>query len=127
MNVTRAFGVIGLATAAFARFADAASPAEESNARLLAQVEPRIRSICETDEFRMRSFRTTWLPDSSGYLKWETPEGACGPVSASEQEMPAGRHRRNSWRHGSFGTYCARIHGSVRFWAKTLAVAAVRI
>jgi dipeptidyl-peptidase-4 len=60
----------------------AARPAEESMARLLSQVEPRIKAIYETDEFRMRSFGATWLPDGSGYLKLETPEGASGPEIA---------------------------------------------
>ena len=46
-----------LVAAALARPAQAASPAAEASARLLAQVEPRIKAIYETDEFRMRSFR----------------------------------------------------------------------
>ena len=65
-----------LAAASFARSTPAASPATQASARLLAQVEPRIKAIYETDEFRMRSFRGTWLPDGSGYLKLETPNGA---------------------------------------------------
>jgi dipeptidyl-peptidase 4 len=56
----------------------AASPAAEASARLLAQAEPRIKAIYETDEFHMRSFGATWLPDGSGYLKLETPDGASG-------------------------------------------------
>ncbi|MCX6877276.1 MAG: prolyl oligopeptidase family serine peptidase [Verrucomicrobia bacterium] len=78
MNSAKAFGVIGLVSAALARQAHAASPAAEETARLLAQVEPRIKAIYETDEFRMRSFEATWLPDGSGYLKLETPDGAAG-------------------------------------------------
>lgn len=54
----------------------------ESMARLLSQVEPRIKAIYEPDEFRVRSFDATWLPDSSGYLKLETSEGASGPEIA---------------------------------------------
>ena len=27
------------------------------------------KTIYEADEFRMRSFGATWLPDGSGYLK----------------------------------------------------------
>jgi len=65
-----------LVVASLARPARAASPAAEASARLLAQAEPRIKAIYETDEFRMRSFRATWLPDGSGYLKLETPDGA---------------------------------------------------
>ncbi len=72
-----------LVAAAFARSAAAASPAVEANARLLAQVEPRIKAIYETNEFAMRSFRATWLPDGSGYLRLETPAGASGAEIAS--------------------------------------------
>jgi len=54
----------------------AASPATEATTRLLDTVEPRIRALEETDEFRVRSFDATWLPDGSGYLKLETPPGA---------------------------------------------------
>ena len=53
-----------------------ASTSAEESARLLAQIEPRIKAIYETDEFRMRSFGATWLPDGSGYLKLETPAGS---------------------------------------------------
>ena len=72
-----------LLSAALARPAHAASPAAEASARLLAQVEPRIKAIYETDEFRMHSFAATWLPDGSGYLKLETPAGAAGAEIAS--------------------------------------------
>ena len=67
-----------LLAASFARPAQAASPAAEASARFLAQVEPRIKAIYETNEFAMRSFRATWLPDGSGYLKLETPAGGSG-------------------------------------------------
>jgi dipeptidyl-peptidase 4 len=67
-----------LTVATLALQAHAASPAAEERARLLAQVEPRIKAIYETDEFRMRSFRGTWLPDGSGYLRLETPARASG-------------------------------------------------
>ena len=53
-----------------------AGPVVEASARLLAQVEPRIKAIYETGEFRLRSFDATWLPDGSGYLKLETPNGS---------------------------------------------------
>ena len=49
---------------------------------MLAQVEPRIKAIYETNEFTMRSFTATWLPDGSGYLKLETPAGAAVPEVA---------------------------------------------
>ena len=67
-----------LVVAAFAQAATAASPAAEETKRLLAQVEPQIKAIYETNEYAMRSFEATWLPDSSGYLKLETPDGAAG-------------------------------------------------
>ena len=60
----------------FARPAHAASTAAEASARLLAQVEPRFKAIYETNEFAMRSFHATWLPDGSAYLRLETPDGA---------------------------------------------------
>ena len=67
-----------LVVAAFARSVPAASPVTEETKRLLAQVEPRIKAIYETNEFATRSFEATWLPDGSGYLKLETPAGAAG-------------------------------------------------
>ena len=67
-----------LVAAAFARPVPAASPAAEDTNRLLVQVEPRIRAIYETREFATRACEATWLPDGSGYLKLETPEGAAG-------------------------------------------------
>ena len=67
-----------LLAAAFVLPSRVASPAAEASARLLAQAEPRLKAIYETDEFRMRSFRATWLPDGSGYLKLETPAGVAG-------------------------------------------------
>lgn len=54
----------------------AASPATAATARLLDEVEPRIRALVEADEFRVRSFDATWLPDGSGYVELETPAGA---------------------------------------------------
>ena len=78
MNSAKAFGVIGLVAASLARPAQAASPAAEASARLLQQIEPRIKAIYETNEFAMRSFGATWLPDGSGYLRLETPAGASG-------------------------------------------------
>ena len=67
-----------LLSAALVRPVQATSPAAEESARLLAQVEPRIKAIYETKEFAMRAFAATWLPDGSGYLKLETPSGAAG-------------------------------------------------
>jgi dipeptidyl-peptidase 4 len=55
-----------------------AKVSEKEEARLLAQIEPRIRAIYGTNEFALRSFSATWLPDGSGYLKLETPAGASG-------------------------------------------------
>ena len=66
--------------------------AAESMARLLSQVEPRIKAIYETDEFRMRSFGATWLPDSSGYLKLETTDGESGPEIA-HYDAASGKRR----------------------------------
>ena len=54
----------------------ASQPRGGRTARLLAQIEPRIKAIYERDEFAIRSFTATWLPDGSGYLKLETPAGA---------------------------------------------------
>ena len=65
-----------LVAASFTRPTQGASPSPEDGDRLLAQIEPRIKAIYETTEFAMRSFRAIWLPDSSGYLKLETPAGA---------------------------------------------------
>lgn len=56
--------------------------ADESAARLLAEVEPRIKAITEADEFQAKSFEATWHPDGSSYLKLETPDGAAGPEIA---------------------------------------------
>ncbi len=78
MNSVKAIGVIGLVVASFARPVPAASPTAETGTRLLAQAEPRIKAIYETNEFRLRSFSATWLPDGSGDLKLETPDGAAG-------------------------------------------------
>ncbi len=52
-----------LAAASLARPAHAASPAAEPNARLLALVAPRIKAICEANEFAVRCFTATWSPD----------------------------------------------------------------
>jgi len=65
-----------LVAVSFARLAHAASTSAEGTARLLAQIEPRFKAIYERDEFAIRSFTATWLPDGSGYLKLETPAGA---------------------------------------------------
>jgi len=67
-----------LGAASFIQPAQAGSTSVEESARLLAQVEPRIKAIYEKDEFRMRSFGATWLPDGSAYLRMETPAGASG-------------------------------------------------
>jgi dipeptidyl-peptidase-4 len=72
-----------LLAASFARWAQAAGAPAEENARRLAQIEPRIKAIYETNEFAVRSFTATWLPDGSGYLKLETPAGASGTEIAS--------------------------------------------
>ena len=45
-----------LVAASFARPAQAAGTPAEENARLLAQIEPRIKAIYERDEFAIRSF-----------------------------------------------------------------------
>jgi dipeptidyl-peptidase-4 len=73
MHSAKAFGIIGLVAASFSLPVQAGSTSAEENARLLAQVEPRIKAIYEKGEFRMRFFHATWLPDGSGYLKLETP------------------------------------------------------
>ncbi|MDX1964046.1 MAG: DPP IV N-terminal domain-containing protein [Pirellulales bacterium] len=82
MNSATAFGVIGLVAASIALPGQAANPVAEANARMLAQAETRLMSIYNSDEYHMRSFDATWLPDGSGYLKLETPEGQSGPEIA---------------------------------------------
>ncbi|MGA2498470.1 MAG: DPP IV N-terminal domain-containing protein [Tepidisphaeraceae bacterium] len=72
-----------LVATSFTRPAQAAGTSAEESARLLAQIEPRIKAIYEANEFAMRTFRATWLPDGSGYLKLETPAGATGTEVAS--------------------------------------------
>ncbi len=72
-----------LVATSFARPAQAAGTSAEENARLLAQIEPRVKAIYETNQFAVRSFGATWLPDGSGYLKLETPAGASGAEIAS--------------------------------------------
>lgn len=67
-----------LVAALFSRPARAADAEAETSARLLAQVEPRIKAIYEKKEYAMRPFVATWLPDGSGYLKLETPAGTAG-------------------------------------------------
>ena len=82
-GVTFQCALVFLVAASFTRSAQAASPAAEASARLLAQIEPRIKAIYETNEFAMRSFQATWLPDGSAYLKLETPAGTSGAEIAS--------------------------------------------
>lgn len=72
-----------LMAASFARPAPAASTPAEDSARLLAQIEPRMKAVYETREYAMRAFGATWLPDDSGYLKLETSAGASGAEIAS--------------------------------------------
>jgi Tol biopolymer transport system component len=62
--------------------ARATGPAREANDELLAEIEPRLKAVHETDKFRMRGFSATSLPDNSGYLKLESPDGAPGPEIA---------------------------------------------
>ena len=97
-----------LVAASFSRPAQGASASPKDGDRLLAQIEPRIKAIYETNEFAMRSFRAIWLPDGSGYLKSETPAGASGAeivsydsangkravVVASEKLLVPGRPQR---------------------------------
>ena len=59
----------------------AGPPAGEETDRLLERIEPRLRALEEGEEFRVRSFDATWLPDGSGYLKLETPEGAAAEIA----------------------------------------------
>lgn len=56
----------------------AAAPAgaePAGSARLLAEVEPRIKAIYGAKEFAARPFEATWQPDGSGYLRLETEPG----------------------------------------------------
>ena len=81
--VTFRWAVTLLVSASFARPAPAAGTSTAESARLLAQVEPRIKAIYETKELAMRAFAAAWLPDGSGYLRLETPAGASGAEIAS--------------------------------------------
>lgn len=69
--------------ASFAGPVRAAGDSSIELGRLLARIEPQIKAIYETNEYAMRSFAATWLPDGSGYLKLETPAGASGAEIAS--------------------------------------------
>lgn len=82
---TKNLSGIGFALAAIAGgFSNvAAAPQVEESARLLAQIEPRIKAIYESDQFAVNTFAATWLPDGSGYLKLERPAGAVGEQIAS--------------------------------------------
>ncbi len=71
-----------LAAAALIMPVPAAGSPTEANVKLLAEIEPRLQAVYETGQFRMRGFSATWLPDGSGYLKLEEPEGAAGPEIA---------------------------------------------
>jgi len=70
-----------LVMASFAQLAYSASTPAAESARLLGEIEPRLRSLYEKNEFHTRSYTATWLPDGSGYLKQETPDGAPEIVS----------------------------------------------
>jgi hypothetical protein len=76
------FGFSFLAAATLLMSARATGPAREANDELLAEIEPRLKAVHETDKFRMRGFSATSLPDNSGYLKLESPDGAPGPEIA---------------------------------------------
>ena len=71
-----------LVAVSFARPAQAVCTSAEETARLLAQIEPRIKAIYERNEFAVRTFTATWLPDGLGYLRLETPVGATVPEIA---------------------------------------------
>ena len=71
-----------VAWAVLAQAARANITAEDS-ARLLAEAEPRLKAIYDTNDFAVRPFRATWLPDGFGYMTLETPAGAAGPEIAS--------------------------------------------
>ena len=55
-----------LAAAALIMPAQAAGPAKQANDKLLAEIEPRLKAVYETEEFRMRGFSATWLPLAAG-------------------------------------------------------------
>jgi len=76
----RAATLLAAATLSLPPLAGSAAPKTPDH--LLEQAEPRLRAIYESDDWRMRPFQATWLPDSAGYLKWETPEGATAPELA---------------------------------------------
>lgn len=78
----------------------------EASARLLAQAEPRIKAIYETNEFRMRSFRVTWLQDGSGYQKLETPDGTAGREISAGWATPTRRRSKAQSICETFGSRC---------------------
>ncbi len=70
-----------LAAALLSAASAPADPPGRATDRLLDQIEPRLRAIVEADEFRSRSFDATWLPDGSGALTLEAPEGAAAEIA----------------------------------------------
>jgi dipeptidyl-peptidase 4 len=89
INVIRA--IFLLATSPYFIPASSADTAAETNARLLAQAEPRIQSIYGKKEYAIHPFTATWLPDGSAYLKLETPTGADGTEIASYDSVTGNR------------------------------------
>jgi dipeptidyl-peptidase 4 len=73
---TQRFWLAYLVAAALSLSMSTRNLAAEANAKLLAQIEPRITASSGTDEFKPRGFSATWLKDGSGYLKMEEPNGA---------------------------------------------------
>jgi dipeptidyl-peptidase-4 len=65
-----------------ATFAISDVRSQAAHEALLNQAELRLRAIYDRDEFRPKSFRADWLPDSSGYTVWEPASDTNGRVRA---------------------------------------------
>jgi len=52
--------------------------------------------VYETDEFHLRSFGATWLPDASGYLKLETPADGSG-AEIARYDSASGEDGSDHW------------------------------
>lgn len=96
MKRLKTLGVTGLVATSIILGPQGACPAVEASARWLAQVEPRIKAIYETDEFHLHSFGASWLPDGSGYLKLETPDDGSG-AEIARYDSASGEDGSGHW------------------------------
>jgi dipeptidyl-peptidase-4 len=73
MTISR--GVCCTLALLFINLALAKARGEQPRDALLSDAETRLRAIYERHEFRAKSFRAEWLPDSSGYTTTESTPG----------------------------------------------------